>query len=84
MENSVINVKQTVIYNTGRELYVILQLISCCCWTNFIDFNLQDKPSKDTIITFKCTAKSEIFFLTNLLDQVIFQSVSQFQFPEFI
>lgn len=62
MENSVINVKQTIIYNIGYELYVILQLISCYCWKNFIDLNLQDEPSKDTITTFKPTAKPEFFF----------------------
>lgn len=74
MENSVTNVKQSIIYNIGWELYVILQLISCWCWMNFMDLNLQDKPS-NTITPFKPTAKPEIFFPTNLLDKVTFQSV---------
>lgn len=63
MENSVTNVKQSIIYNTGCELYVILQLISCCCWMNFINLNLQNEPSKDTNTNFKPTAKPEFFFL---------------------
>lgn len=58
MENSVINVKQTIIYNIGHELYVILQLISCCCWKNFIDLNLQNEPNKQTTIFFLTRSKS--------------------------
>jgi len=57
-ENSVINVKQTIIYNTGHELHVILQLISCCCWKNFIDLNLQNEPNKQTIIFFLSHSKN--------------------------
>lgn len=58
MEHSVINVKQIVIYNIGHELYVILQLISCCCWKNFIDLNLRNEPNKQTIIFFLSHSKN--------------------------
>lgn len=52
METSVINVKQTIIYSIVCELYVILQLISCCCWKKFIDLNLQNESNKRRIIFF--------------------------------
>ena len=61
METLVINVKQTLIYNIVCELYVILQLISCCCWKNFIDLNLRNEPNKQRII----------FFLTQKLIYVV-------------
>lgn len=81
MEHSVINVKQIVIYNIGHELYVILQLISCCCWKNFIDLNLWNEPNKQTIIFFLSHSKNWNFFLTHLLGQFIFLCVPQFQAP---
>lgn len=44
MKTSPITVKQTIIYNTGHELYAISRLISCCCSENFIDLHLQNAP----------------------------------------
>lgn len=58
METLVINVKQTLIYNIVCELYVILQLISCCCWKNFIDLNLRNEPNKQRIIFFLTHSKN--------------------------
>lgn len=92
METLVINVKQTLIYNIVCELYVILQLISCCCWKNFIDLNLRNEPNKQRIIFFLTHSKNWfmlVFFffyftLENwraiiLLDHILF--VPQFQSP---
>lgn len=59
IETLVINVKQNIIYNIEHELYAILQLISCCCWKNFIDLNPQNEPNKQRIIFFVTRSKKK-------------------------
>lgn len=63
METSPINVKQTIIYNTGYELYVILRLISCCCSENFIDFTLQNEPISRQWFSFNSQYKLRNLYL---------------------